>query len=225
MSDIRIITGSTTPTRVGSDGQYLSLQGTRDGAAFTQDWVMAKALEGRVFVANSGEGTTPATHAGAYDADAPDLFLHVPSSVIVIPVFVGVKYEAFGTELIAEVIGLVSSTGDSSATGTALTIKPLRLDAPVASACTATGAVDAAGITDPHAGTYLEFLRRGNTLVDTVATGENDRMEHLYDWKFGEAGLAPIVNGGGSVSIYATGQAPTGFITLMWVELPASALS
>ena len=139
-----------------------------------------------------------------------------------VPVYIGVKYEAIGTESELEVIGLASATGDSSATGTALTIKAGRVDAILSSVCTATGAVGAAGITDPHAGVYHEFWRRGHNLADTAATSENERV---FEWNVGSAGFAPIVSGGGSLAVYATGQAATGFITLAWVELPAADLS
>ena len=225
MSDMRIITGVSSPVRLSGDGQYVAAQGTRDGAMFTQEWVMAKIFEGRAYMANSGAGTTPVTFAGAYDADAPDLFLHVPANVLVVPIGIVVKYEAVGTESELEVIGLASATGDSTATGTALTIVNMRLDAPLSSSCTATGSVDAAGITDPHAGNFVEFWRRGHPLKDTAATTENDRNEQVYLWSIGDVGFAPIVANGGSLSVYASSQAGTGFISLAWIELPTSSVS
>src|SRR3990167_7653943 len=122
MADIRYIAATSSPTRVSSDGPYLAVQGTRDGAIFTADWFLARSLEGRLFGANSGVGTTPVTFAGAYDADAPDLHVDVPSGTLIVPCYIMVKYEAIGTESELEVIGLASATG-GTATGTALTVR------------------------------------------------------------------------------------------------------
>lgn len=224
MSDIRYLSATSSVTRVSADQAYLGVQGTRDGAIFTADWFMARALEGRMFSANSGVDTTPATHAGVYDANGPDYHIHVPAGTLIVPCYIGVKYEAIGTESEMEVIALASSTGDSSVTGTGLTIMNMRMDAPVASLCTATGAVAAAGVTDPNAGNFIEFWRAGHPLADTPATGENDRAEHVYEWKSGEMGFAPVIPGAGSLSVYATGQAATGFITVVWVEVPSTSI-
>ena len=173
------------------------------------------------WAANGGVGTTPITFAGAYDADAPDLFLHVPAGTTVIPFSIRVVYDAVGTEATMEIIGLASSTGDSSATGTAVTPKPLRTDNPgsQASLCTATVAVDAAGITDPNAGTFYEFWRFARPLTDTVATTENDRWPLVFTWNAYVDGPPPII-AGGSLSVYAASQAGTGFIIAQWAEVP-----
>ena len=98
------------------------------------------------------------------------------------------------------------------------------MDAPVASLCTATGAVDAAGVTDPNAGNFIEFWRAGHPLTDTIAAAENDRNEHVYVWSYGTAGYAPVIPGTGSLTIYAGSQAATGFITVVWVEVPSTSV-
>lgn len=179
---------------------------------------------GRGFIVNGGSGTTPITFAGAYDADAPDCFIHVPTGTGIIPYSIRVVYDAVGTESTMEIIALASEGDDSTATGTAATIQPLRTDAPSSSLCTATVAVDAAGITDPNAGTFYEFWRYARPLTDTVATGENDRWPLVFPWTAYVDGPPPIIQNGGSLSVYAASQAGTGFIIVSWVELPSGSL-
>jgi hypothetical protein len=227
MADIRYLPATSSVVRATGDQNYLGVQGTRDGALFTADWYLARAMEGRVFGANVGTGTTPLTFAGAYDANGPDLHVHVPDGTTIIPVSITVVYDAVGTEATMEIIGLASSTGDSSVTGTASTIYNMRVDAPVASLCTVTGAVDAAGVTDPNAGNFIEFWRRQRPLTDTVASGENDRVELRFNWSALVDGPPPIIVGGSSgsaLTVYATAQAGTGFITALWVEVPSSSI-
>jgi len=93
-----------------------------------------------------------------------------------------------------------------------------------ASACKATAAVDAAGCTDPNAGSYLEFWKFQRPLTDTVASGENDRLPLVFTWS-ALTSPAPIIAGGASAGsalcVYAASQGGTGFITAMWVEEPS----
>ena len=180
--------------------------------------------DGHGFIVNGGIGSTVITFAGAYDADAPDFFLHVPASTCVIPARIEVIFEAVGTESTMEIIGLASNTGDSTATGTAATIKSLRTDASTSSLCTATVAIDAAGITDPNAGNFFEFWKFQRPLTDTVATGENDRNPLVFTWTAFTDGPPPIIANGGSLSVYAASQAGTGFITVTWAEVPSASM-
>ena len=208
-----------------SEGAEQFARMMRDGSLTVQNWLLSKVRQGKVFCANGGSATTPATFAGAYDADAPDLYVYVPYGTTITPVYLMVKYEAVGTESEMEVIALASNTGDSSATvtgGAAITIRNMRADNPFASLCTASYGVDAAGITDPNAGNYVEFWRRGHPLKDTSATGENDRNEQVYEWNAGSGLVPPTIVGaaasGSCLAVYAASQAGTGFITAIWVE-------
>ncbi len=84
MSDIRIIPGVETATRITADGSYLGVRGTRDGAMVFQDWKMALAMEGRVFHAGGGIDMTPLTNT-AFDQDQPMLSVSVPSGTTILP--------------------------------------------------------------------------------------------------------------------------------------------
>lgn len=212
----------------GADGTTPELRVNRQGSLVSIENYFQWAIEGRIFFVNGGTGTTVITFAGAYDADAPDLHVHVPSGTTIIPLQIVVKYEAIGTESELEVIALASNTGDSSATGTAATIYNARVDQPRASLCTATVAVDAAGITDPNAGNRYEFWRAGHPLKDTAATGENDRHEQVYIWSAVRNGPPPVIVGassGSALAVYAASQAGTGFIIASWAEFVTSDLT
>ena len=72
MGYIEHVTG-IQPDTTTADDIYQKTQGTRDGAIWTADWVLARCAEGRVFVANAGTVTTPVTFgAGDIDADGID---------------------------------------------------------------------------------------------------------------------------------------------------------
>ena len=211
-----------SPDRITNDGQIINRQGLRDGTARSIDWVTAHSLEGRVFYTNGGVGTTPITFAGAYDANGPDAHIHVPDGTTIIPVSISVTYDALGTEATLEIIALASNTGDSSVTGTASTVYSSRIDAPIATNCTATFAVDAAGVTDPNAGNFFEFWRTSKPLADTVASGENDRASLDFKWDWSVSPPPTIVGGpvsGSALTVYAAAQAGTGFITISWIEV------
>lgn len=188
------------------------------------DWIQRNIQKGFGYIVNGGRGSTVITFAGAYDADAPDMHIHVPNGTTIIPLGIEVIYEAVGTESTMEIIALASNTGDSTATGTAATIYNMRTDGPASSLCTATAAIDAAGITDPNAGNYFEFWKVQRPLTDTVATTENDRIQLRWNWTAGVDGPPPIIPGtaaGGScLAVYAASQAGTGFITVSWLEFP-----
>uniref|UniRef100_A0A6M3K4E1 Uncharacterized protein n=1 Tax=viral metagenome TaxID=1070528 RepID=A0A6M3K4E1_9ZZZZ len=222
LKSIELAARKATSPITDVSGMTGSLWAGRDGALVTQNWLTAKTLEGKVFGVNGGAGSTVITFAGAYDADAPDLHIHIPYGTTIIPVYLEVIFEAVGTEATMEIIALASSTGDSSVTGTASTIRNMRIGGG-ASGCTATAAVDAAGCTDPNAGSYLEFWKYQRPLTDTVATTENDRLPLVFTWS-ALTNPTPIIVGsstGSALAVYAASQAGTGFITAIWVEEPS----
>jgi hypothetical protein len=204
------------------DGVAPQYRMNRRAEQVVPDYYAQLAMDGRVFAANGGEASTVITFAGVYDADAPDFHLHVPLGTTVIPLRIEVIYEAVGTETTMEIIALASTTGDASVTGTAVTVKPMRIDGPNTSACTATVAVDAAGCTSPYAGTYVEFWKYQRPLTDTVASGENDRLPLVFEWSAAK-NVPPVIVGstvGSCLAVYAASQAGTGFITVTWAEIP-----
>ena len=215
----------STPSLFQGDGQDQKLQSGRIGQLFTEAEVSRLVKAGYGYCANAGKGSSPITFAGVYDADAPDMYFYVPSSVVLIPLSIEVIFEAVGTESTMEIIALASSTADSSATvtgGAAVTPVNLRLDKTGAGNCTVSYGVDAAGITDPNAGRYFEFWKYQRPLTDTVATTENDRLPLVFRWRAFVDGPPPFIytSSDASLSIYAASQAGTGFITVTYLEVP-----
>ncbi|MEA3484019.1 MAG: hypothetical protein U9R65_18935, partial [Pseudomonadota bacterium] len=79
---------------------------------------------------------------------------------------------------------------------------------------------------DPNAGNFIEFWREQRPLADTVATGENDRQTLKFGWSALQH-PAPVIVGtssGSALAVYGTAQAGTGFITVIWVEVPSSSI-
>ena len=186
-------------------------------------WVLAMQNAGYAYIANAGAQSTPITFAGAFDATAPDAYFYVPNGVTILPYEIEVIYEAVGTESTMEIMALASPEGDSSATGTAATVANKRVGHSNDHGLTVTGAIDAAGITDPNVTGAFTFWRKQRPLTDTVATGENDRNELNWRYSYKDDGPPPLIIGsaagtlgsaaaGASLSVYAASQAGTGFI-------------
>lgn len=224
MSDIRIQARHNDPASASENGARISVNGTRDGAIFTADYIMQLGLEGRVFVVNTGTGTTPTTFNATYAATEPDLYLYVPTNKAVIPIYISVQFEDTGTAQVMDVLALASATADSAVTGTALTIYNTRTDAPNTSGCTATGVVTGT-LTDPRAGNFYEFWRPYAGFGEDAFNGStgwvNGRI-HGAEWTLSQVGYPPIIANGGSLSVWASGQAATGFITAVFAEIPST---
>lgn len=211
-----------TPAVADGDNIYLKNQGTRDGAIFTADWVLARVAEGRVFAANAGTLTAPITFgAGALDSTEYDLFVSVPSGTTIGILELEVHMETFGTDAIMEILG-ISGTGGTTGAGTSITVRNLRTDAPFTTNCTVTAAATA---TSGVAITGVEFFREGRARVKTIttfgSTGGPTQQQH-FKWNHKDSGYLPIVVGAGQVGVYAASQAGTGFIKLIWVEMPST---
>ena len=210
-----------------SEGQDRPARSNRRGELVTADYLQQFVHDGRVFCINSGTGTAPASFAGAYVATTPDVYIYVPLGTTIIPLAINVLYEAVGTESTMEIVATASVTGDSSAGGTGLTIYPMRLDNPRSSVCTATAA---GTVTSPNSGTFFDFWRAMRPLTDTVATTENDRHELKFSWS-AKTNPAPLIvgttagTGGSCLALWAASQAGTGFIEVIWAELPSTSIT
>jgi hypothetical protein len=225
MSEIKYVTG-VKPNEFGADDLPSELQGTRDGAIWTADWVMARCHEGRVFSACAGTVTTPISFgAGDIAETEQDLLIYVPSGTSIGILSVQVQMETFGTGAIFECMGKIGTytTAQASTAGTAITLRSLRSDAPLTSNCTALCALTAVASTGL---TGAEFWRDGREVAETLTTAGQSHIDHphKYSWDYVKdgGGIIPTVVGAGACAIYAAAQAGTGFIKVIYVEIPTT---
>lgn len=227
MANIKVLGATTTSVAAESEGNQVLARGMRDGSLITADWLTSQALRGRVFGVNVGTATSPTTLNATYGAGEPDLFVHVPAGTTIIPVYIGVQFEDTGTAQVMDVFAAASSVSDDAVTGTALTIMNARMDRPYGSACTATAVVTAAGTTY-LSGNYIEFWRPYAGFAEDAFNGSTswgNNMFHGVHYSLKDAGVPMVIKGAGSLNVFASGQAATGFIQALWVELPSSELT
>jgi hypothetical protein len=208
------------------DGSPAAARVNRQGSAVVADQYLQWALEGRVFVANVGTETEAITFNAAHADAEPDLFIHVPSSTSIIPLYVSVGFEDTGTALALDVYAAVSATGDSAVSGTSITAVNARTDAPRSTACTVTSVVTSGG-TDINTGNYAEFWRPlagfGEDAFNGSTAPTNWRVAGV-EWS-AQMHLPVVVHKGGSLAVFAAAQAGIGFITVAWAEFTAADLA
>lgn len=225
---IEMTTAGKVPGRVIDDGKYLKAQGTRDGALFTAEWVQAKAQEGRVFCANSSKVSTVTTFgAGSITTTEYDLMVSVPAGTTIIPLSIRLKIEAYGSTAIFECMAscgtggaLVGGTDDTD-----IVVTNLRTDEPFKSLCSIGAAANSAG-------TYMttnisEFWREGlmQSFTQQSATISSVYPPQIFKWSAIDSGVFPVLVGAAQLAIYASAQAGTGFITLIYAEVPSTDLN
>ena len=228
MSDTRVFVGSTSVPRLTADGGLIGLRGSRDGSAIVLPWYQALVNEVRVFAANAGSVTTPITWGATatIDVTKPIIWLSVPTSVIVIPLYIMIYMEAFGTNAQFECNAQVGTGGARTSGGTAITIKNLRSDAPNASSCTAYQG-DNTPVFVGSTTNVAEFFRSGQQFAITKTTASATAAvsdPNRFEWLVGSGLVAPVVKGGGQIALHQGSQAGTGFAQLIFAELPSEAV-
>ena len=230
MADLRIKSGTSSVDRGVSDATMVDVRGTRDGAMFTAPWLTALALEGRCFGINTGTGTAPDALGTTYDATKPDAYITVPSGTTVIPVLIEVTFEdvdTSGTNII-DCMAVLSAVADTATTSTAVVIYNMRTDAPIASNCSAVAVVTGNGTT-PLSGNFIEFWRGTAGYVEDANAGSTAPTSELNSktvWDIRHATVPPVIVGSGSLSVYTgkPGAGVTGWITVIWAEIPSTSI-
>ncbi len=223
-------TGSSSVSRQSKDNQWIALRALRDGSMSFADFRLVCAMEGRVFAANVGTATTPITFGGGatITTTAPDFDLSCPPGTLVIPLGVRIYCEAFGSS--AQMECMVSSgTLGAVAAATAVTPTNLRADAPYTSGCTvrrtSSGATYQTTNVTEHMHDGAQFTITKTAGSATASAGD----QYLFKWMpLMEEGVPPILYSTAGISrfnVFVAGQAPTGFITVKWIELPGADLS
>src|SRR3990167_978055 len=120
------------------DGVDVSIRSLLSGEIGIADYFAIKAFKGQMFNASSVSVTTATTWTATatIDITKPALFLSVPSAKAIIPVFVMLYMEAFGSNAQFECQGVIGTGGSRTSGGTAITPVCTRTDLSNASACT-----------------------------------------------------------------------------------------
>lgn len=221
----------TSGIEVVSEGADVYIRAMRDGSLINVPWVMAKAIEGKVFCAMTGIMTGEDTFtSGGLTASKPDLLVNVPAGTAIIPVYIGINIEDAGaTAAVVDFLAVASAVYDNVTAGDTLVIANMRTDKALGgSQCVATAVVSSGG-TDPETAgnNYVEFWRPVSGFSEDAfgaSTAEiNNSISHSQ-WTIGDAVVPPVIVGEGSLNLYAASNAGKGFISVMWVEEPSANL-
>lgn len=201
-----------------------------DGTLVTQDRIETLFLKYGWFW-TGGSQSTPITFAGAYDADGPDFFAHIPGGYTVVPTSFVVDFQTVGTVLLLEVMSSLHNLGDASATvsgGALATEVPANAAAGTSSPLTVSVAVDAAGVTDPNGASINIDLFHFSEQLAINAADANDGQQTFrhYEWSRKADPFSPYirvpVGSTGSWDAHCASQAGTGFIRASALVIPNS---
>lgn len=202
--------------KVQGTNTYVDAKGAPDGSLVTMSFLQSLSLAGKIFFANVGSATTPVTLDAAYANTDPDISIDVPDGTSIIPIRITAIYEAFGTDAVVETSTLVTKTLGVASAGTAFVPINMRTRAAGGSRCAVyVGPTVTSGITP---GAY-ELFRDCHQLAGTMAAGEAGPATK-FEWNISKEGFAPVLDGESSLQTWATSQAASGYIQIVWAELP-----
>jgi hypothetical protein len=187
-------------------------------ALVTTPDILQWVLEGRVYTANIGTLTGPASFAETtINYLRPACALRVPSGITIIPLMVQVCWEATGAVLME---GSIRTLSDDIGAGTSTAITPLNNNTAFTS--TASGIIVDSLYSGNAAGAGItansnEVFRFGNA-TDLDATAVGDMAQMLWT-PLGRKGVPCVVKGTGTLAIQcANGTSSTGFMVVSWAE-------
>ena len=221
MADNRIKAFLSTLARV-SKGEWTPQTGLADGTPFSAPWLQKLAMDGRMFVANAGTGTAPITGAGAYVNTTPDLDMSVPAGRVVVPIYLTVQFETYGTSLLNEIVAAIGWGGVIAPTS-ATAVVPVATNPAKSQGSSATIVSDGTGATYMTSNVY-EFWRHGQafSITKTSASATVASQDSVrFEWSAMASGVWPVMYNPSGISrfnLFPCSQAPTEFITLVYVE-------
>ncbi len=221
MAKIKGTASQTTSVERVSEGAEVYLRMLRDGTVGIADLIAQWSLEGRVFTANGGTGTSAISFgAGTLDLTEHDLHVAIPSSVVVIPLELDITFDTLGTAQIVECM-MQYGTGSVVGTGTAVAPKSSNPNSALSSACTVTSA----GATGTALTTVTsEIWHAGVPLGITIATVGQIRIDHTFRYRALDTGILHVIGPSMQIAIFAAAQAGIGFVTLKYAELPVTSV-
>lgn len=217
MAEMKIQPVVKTPSWVPPGGEsYRSLRGTADGAAFTADYYINLALQGRIFYASDGDENDTITGATSFAATTPTLLIDVPAGAVAIPLLVNLRQTgSVAGDNVSVAIAIETAKVRYSTGGTAETnIISSRSDKPVSPSCKVYSAATAA-----TAGTACAIYH--DIVAEDVDPASADASRFTVDWR---APVPHILVGPASflVFTYAGTTGPTWRWVLGWAEIPTT---
>ncbi len=209
------------------DGSELLERLLRDGSYVAADWLVALALEGRIFCANFGQAITAITCKTGWTPAQPDMNLDIPAGTTVIPL--AFHLACFAMAGTANHFFLQAGSGNVVGNGTSTVADSLTSvfqgQGPFASACTARKAYSGSGVapgtgSNNLPGTVVEFVSFEQTAASAAGSA------NYYDWTSNFV-LPTIIIGPGSISGYgvstSTAMQVKGILT--YLEVPTDLVS
>lgn len=190
------------------------------GAAQIDDQLLRWLMEGRMFAAAVGDGSTEIAFAkSAYDENQPQIVVSVPSGTSVIPVSLNFVVEA-QEDIPASVILGYTQNDIGIGGSTNVTIQPMKTDGN-GSSCTVSDLYtgDSAALTNK-----IELHRwtmAFDPAVDAAAPLRN------FEWGI-RTHTVPLLVGPASFIVWAFAETTSdleGYATVTWAEFPSSELS
>ena len=98
MSDIRVYAKGVSPPRA-TDDSWVALRAFRDGAPIVVPWLVALAVEGKIYQVRLGTITTPLTGDVAITDTAAESAAEAATGYVILPLHLNVTIEALGGTL------------------------------------------------------------------------------------------------------------------------------
>lgn len=209
----------------GADGFPGRIRLNRRCEMVDTQFITQATLEGRLFALDVGTLTAPSTWTATATISGTKAaaFISVPAGTTIIPVFIRLYMEAFGSNAQFECMASIGTGGScTSANGTLTTPTNLRTDAPNASTTSCYGICTANVYPTAN---ISEFWRDGQQFAITKTAGSATASvsdPNNFVWKYTDGFAAPVIVGPGQLGVYQGSQAGTGFCQIIWVEYPSA---
>jgi hypothetical protein len=216
-----------TITRTG-DGSDIYTKAMLTGEIGIADYFAIKAFKGQMFNASSVSVTTATTWTATatIDITKPALWLNVPTGKAIIPVFAMLYMEAFGSNAQFECQGVIGTGGSYTSGMTAITPVCTRSDISGGSACTVYAGGNSTVVVGQTANLNY-FWRDGQQFAITKTTASATASvsdPNRFVWRAKDEYNINIAGPNSQLQINQGSQAGTGFVTLVYVEIPATDL-
>ena len=222
MSDTKILPVVKSPSRNTSDSDAMKLlRGTRDGAAFSADYILNLLMQGRLFVASDADENDRVTGQTSFAATTPTFLLSVPAGTTAIPLLVNLGQA--GTAAGGDISVMLSydSVNRFSTGGTSEAIRSLRTDQPVSPLCSLYSGATAAAATNAR---VLLSLGEVPAVAGANTATRQDSYLSLAAYRDFLPGLL-VGPAAFLVFTYAAATGPTWEWSVAWAEIPTSDIS